>query len=921
VAEPDKKPIENEPSLLLNRFLQKAKPILAAERGLNARSRAKLKRLADENHVSDEMFDRALVLIKNGDASASELTRYERSFVKFLRRELKELPANILPARLEQKAITIALDKYQIESQRARDLIQLVADELELSRISRTDTERHIAELVSNLIGNAPYVSENIRERLYLAGDQWGMERGYLDSVIIAKLSSNRASTRKRSTSLAWLPLILTMIVAAGGIAGVIVWLSQDVNNPRIVDSTTQTPADVPLIDRLPKWWSEDAKLKYVTTRHAIPVLDGELEQLISDNASTRALAYQVIIDQFVTGNKIAQHRADVAYLLGYWYAADPSDLSAEMWLNHVCSIIEFPPGKLPISIVACEQSLAANQLLARAASVDQISDARMKKIDEKSIPLVGWSVSDAGAGYLSSSTDSIIRDCWNHLILNARTDVPQAIRMFEHLSLSTKSALDSDTHSQFQVRLIESILESNPRFFGNLKDYIRDLIARAPAYQLASIARQLRKIPSDDDRQWLIDRFKERIKMSAVQSQAMTIDMIEEHFGVIPAELIRYRSVQRKWNQLIASQELAEFTQIPTEPNPVQIAMIAHLNTIGWLVHMNIDSPALDNKLDKASIDLERIGALESIHSYAPFQQSSLRVSNTDQQMLRRYLSELKFTANSNASNRASAFKKLSDLAPKFRDLDANQARVIVDYVLSESPGLQESVSVQTNLANFSHMPGVLIALNDKLTDPEVTFAKATSSIQELTNDRIIIPVEDEYWRIKAQSLLCKYIAEGLRHKSVTAEPSHWVQWRGLELFMAEQIRQRAQLLIDDPNAVDQLNDADLSDLSSFSNELENLLVRFSDQMEHRQMVQRRKIAGEALTEDSLAKTMLLAQWSVELLYQRISVAHPELKEPLDNVMSEFNSANRIAVSLAQQLYLCEFAQFKMLQIAGESR
>ena len=327
MSDSDNKSDIQDHQLLLDRFLQKAKPILAAERGLNEKSRAKLKRLADENHVNDEIFDRALQLIKSGDVSTNNLSRYERSFVKFLRRELKGLSESILPAKLEQKAIDIAFDKFQLEPQRARELTQLVADELGVSRISRSDSERHVTELVNNLIGNAPYVNEDIRKRLYAAGDQWGMERGHLDSLIIGKLTENRdAETRKRSSALGWLPIVVTSIVVVTATVAFWVWYSQEKTPDRSTGQQETKPEDVTTYRSFARVGGvKRSKTNLSQMRHDLPVVAAQMESLLSDDAARRYDGYKKLTNAFVDDVNIGSREKDIAFLLGDFYAHEPS--------------------------------------------------------------------------------------------------------------------------------------------------------------------------------------------------------------------------------------------------------------------------------------------------------------------------------------------------------------------------------------------------------------------------------------------------------------------------------------------------------------------------------------------------------------------------------------------------------------------
>ena len=912
MSDSSKKPDDKEHQLLLDRFLQKAKPILAVERGLNERSRAKLKRLADEHHVNDETFARALKLIQSGEAAKSNLTRYERSFAKFLRRELKGISESILPARLEQKAVDIAFDKFQVEPQRAKELIQLVSEELGLSRISRTESERHVVELVSNLIGFAPYVTEDIRERLYSAGEQWGMERGYLDSLIITKLTENReAETRKRTAGLGWLPLLITTIVVGAGFGAILIWYNQG-NQPKN-DDPPENPVvkDVPLVDRLPEWWNDDVKLKTVTLRHQLPILTEEMENLVSDDATNRLAAYSRLTNAFVDQIEITDHENDIAMMLGFWYANEPDISVSQQWLEHICRFIELPSGKIPEQPNASERSFQANHLLAISANTDTISEERLNQIDSKTTRLIGWSIKQAIANYLAASNKAIARDYWNHLILNAPTNVSAAIDAFNYASVTTKNKLERDSFSQFQLRFIESILASDPGRFEDLQSEIRPLIADAPVHQLASLAKQIRNVKNPSDQQWLVDRFFSRIGVAGSRTIPQSIDLIEEHFGVIPPDVVRYRSVHRDWRNMVVDIDANEMGVMVREPSAGQIADIAHANTIGWFILDDVNSPRLDAKLKQQAIDLEMVSGLQSIEYYAPFDVSILRSSSSDQRALERYIEDLDFVSQQNGARRSTALKKLAEIALKFRDLDRKQSGILSAYLLSNSADLEEWATIQTQLSSFTHWPNLLISFCDALSDPRISFERATVVAKKLTNGRVSISDEDSQWRNQLKSKLLDYIALGLQQRAVSEKNSPSANWRALQFFLAEQLQQRS-ILLQHPNS--QTNESPSS--SSIERNITNLLRSFSLDPEHQQLVNRRQKAARLITRDELAQTILLYQWSVELLANRLKTDHPDATAQLESVLNEYQSAIRNSTSIAQQLYVCELAQLNMIKL-----
>ena len=125
------KPSEENPGRdsRLENFLRKAAPILAAERGLNERSRVKLRSLSEEMKMPDELFDSAIKELKKKIKTVQPLTRQEQGFVKFLKHQFGEMKRQILSIRMESKAVKIGETKFQISEKRSRELVREVADD------------------------------------------------------------------------------------------------------------------------------------------------------------------------------------------------------------------------------------------------------------------------------------------------------------------------------------------------------------------------------------------------------------------------------------------------------------------------------------------------------------------------------------------------------------------------------------------------------------------------------------------------------------------------------------------------------------------------------------------------------------------------------------------------------------------------
>ena len=133
----------------------------------------------------------------------------------------------------------------------------------------------------------------------------------------------------------------------------------------------------------------------------------------------------------------------------------------------------------------------------------------------------------------------------------------------------------------------------------------------------------------------------------------------------------------------MINEQGLKDLIDFDRDPTPVQIANLAHANTVGWYICFDIDSARLDAKLKQSSINLGQVAAFQSIDQDAPFNVSIIRASSSDQRAQRRYVDDLDIQNQLNSSRRLAAVKKLAEISLKFQDLDSVPGKTVGNLFL----------------------------------------------------------------------------------------------------------------------------------------------------------------------------------------------------------------------------------------------
>ncbi|MDG1873964.1 MAG: hypothetical protein P8J27_08635, partial [Mariniblastus sp.] len=119
--------------------------MIATEKGLNSSSRVKLESLAEHLKLPQELFEEGLALLQT---SNDNLSHYETAFVKFLDKELSKTSGGLISLGTEKEAIELAARKYQINSTRAEQLIELSTRANKITRLSPKEAETFAEQLI-----------------------------------------------------------------------------------------------------------------------------------------------------------------------------------------------------------------------------------------------------------------------------------------------------------------------------------------------------------------------------------------------------------------------------------------------------------------------------------------------------------------------------------------------------------------------------------------------------------------------------------------------------------------------------------------------------------------------------------------------------------------------------------------------------
>ena len=160
---------------------------------------------------------------------------------------------SVLTISMEETAVAIAKDKYQIAAHRAEQLVDFQTRESKLGRLSREDARIYGRQAILDQIGDQLTLDESTQKRILKLGRQWGLESVDVNELMLQQLASNRregdATSRRRSVTIVL--IAASLIGAVSAIGTWYLWNTANANSNsgneavRIGDSVTD-PSIVP---------------------------------------------------------------------------------------------------------------------------------------------------------------------------------------------------------------------------------------------------------------------------------------------------------------------------------------------------------------------------------------------------------------------------------------------------------------------------------------------------------------------------------------------------------------------------------------------------------------------------------------------------------------------------------------------------
>ena len=863
-TDPQSEPRQGDPRL--SEFLRRASPILAAERGWNERSKLKIKSLAEDLKLPDDLYEVAVQRLQTGELRFEErFSVYEQSFIKFLHKQISSSDNSVLTAAHETKAIRIARRRFEIPQVRARQLVRRVAEQLGMSRVSKLDAEEYVAAIIDDQIGDATSVPDDIRGRIHEASGKWGVEPNQVEILIRNRIEANRHASIPNSP---WKIRVVAAVLSLGFML-CMVWAAQKFfsgtmnTGTNFGDSDSGESGDLvrPVFVPAPRWWSSETAEQFRSFTAETRAARFPHEVLKSDLDTDRLIGYQRIVDL------VTEQRGDFSNQCTRLYARfflDESDSVCRKMSELILQVGAIPTGPLPSNVRRFSNAWRASDLL-NACRQLPLTEQKMTLLDDVSVQLTGISIRQPNFVQLNKQAIAALH--WQYLNTNSYSYPDRAARLIDPLGDLTRRELETPNPAEYTA--VVSLLIVRPGVWNTMRRSLERVIETANDDQLRFLYLQKSKSRIPELQSWLGKRLAERLDIQTDRLTSRRIDeAIEKRLNLTASET---GQIRLGWKRVRDNKTVQKLLNGSIDANPQSIGQAVHFATVAFL--MTRANQTGDQSLIKKGDELLANGPrnlsvrTEELAKNLPvYRRIQRRALPSDIRTMENSLGKLSDPDAHSSQAKATAFEQLARAAPRLRDIPYERALKLARYML-EADEISELVAIEKYCSQMRHWPNLALAMADQITNSKGSIDQALTCATVLTGFQA--QVTDENWRPVLRDLVLQRTALGLRHTAEVQGHDKRFQWNELRMLLMEHYRIRCVV-----------NGVPASETSAANSPAE-LAQLFAQSLAGEDEIVRRSLSRKIEANRYLARNeMQLFVWHGKLLIREL---HREVAEPAE--------------------------------------
>lgn len=897
-------------------FLRQASAVIAAERGLNAASHQKLRTLATHLKMPEEEFLEAMEKLQREEQLPSGLNRYEKEFVTFLRSEFLNLKSGIMTVGMEERAVDLATRKYQILEARAQQLIHDQAEKMEIGRISKSEAERYVEDLITSRIGDATRIEDESRERFYKIGAKWGAGPNEVDAIILETLGENRRLEKpedSRGVGLA-VSFLFLLIIGIGAYVTIYARGLMD-DGPAIVEKTSEDSVVAPLVDVeqptvIPEWWSQ-AGLNNLTNAlvEREPEYQTMVNQLLSEDIEAQKTGLQQLVSLAQSNTGESSRDGIDALCQFYYYSPEPSVVSNVE--TRLAEDVHLPHSRLPASEEKFQANYRANRLLARLNYFSSLQNEPRIVYRREAIAKViakefgERDLGDKQIAYLEMTNRVIAINQWNHLIQTSWSSPGRTATMIAPLYNLTRTRLQPEELQRLHGRTVMAVLEADQEFWWDLKPEIENAVKNSSSVAINTWINHHQTITEVSYADWL----------GKTLARNCDIDPDGKSREAITAELesVRYRINRKRFSELISRNEQLESLNREmiagyrrTQFAPQQVSDLAHLTNLNMLLAPEDQASFRYSEFDKmlASGAPDLAGMTFTLFSKREFNQNRDTATQSDYRTFKTVFEKLEQLDADRNSARVSALRQLAEIAVRFEDIPCEEATLLAEYYLAEHSD-RETVGAERFIQQFAGWPSFALAVADQVESSEANLDQAVTLAQYFGEGSFQIedPVE---WKEEVATFVFQSAVK--RSRSLTQTVSRESQqWKFLREHIVRIYMERLNhfgdrtAFEDNPSAL-----------------VEKMILRLNSESQQKEAypVERAVELVKRQSQSELEELVGLNKIFVKMLSQRITDRWPNRYASVESLNESFENLNTQDRNLAEELLDCEMILLSLWSI-----
>ncbi len=898
--------------------MRQATAVITAEKGLNASSRIKLESLAKHLKLPSDLFEHALVLLQSNDTN---LTHYEKAFIKFLDSELGRIKGGVISLGMELEAIDLAERKYQINSTRAEQLIEARSQAAGISRISPDEAAVFAERIIVERVNKLPAVDDGLLDDLYRIGKKWGYQRKQVDRVIFRQIDRNRAQRRTTLLKRTSIALGLLLLVCGVGTAFVTGQFKGLFSRP--VPMVPPSGPDLAIAAEAEHNSSTFSSLQYLARNE--DSLNPIVKTLGRQDAAQRKTAFEKLTDKACSDQRF--ENSELPELVSRLYFEEQSDVASSGVLAAIRDKLQIQPVTYGVSVNQLKENYRANRMLGYLCFSDagskHRSTTRYKNATSLINELIKIPISDdlSLGDYLSKSEAAIAVDHWN--LLNQTIWSPSSVEtavLYGPILTLTKSKLEPDTLNNYRDETLVSLIEVDASDWSHLREPIRETVSRCDQIKLNRWISAFVESDNVAFQDFLAQPLLKRIDAkprsvvrkdvyAAIANYEMTVrDQLIEPVTRRDA-LLSKKTDEFLSNQPIDKDEITpDLIAITVLQANLQLAFCAALEDA---THIDDSSFALVDRLNQtASSDSLRLRELISLSIDRRSEETNKgSATASDRSRKKSALAKLERLRQDSAGTRKIALNQLAGIATRFDRISYREAETIATYVLSDL-GTEELQNIQLRVEAFSHWANLTLAIADKLPEANVGLDQALTISRLLLGRDFDIQPQDSQWKRTLQSSLYSVVATQVSN-DVDLDPDNVENdWNRLQIYLNDAYRDRLMIV-----KKTDFSEQSFSRLEQFLLELAQALAQENQSLLSR--LENSKAIIEQASDNEIAKTVLAGQFLIQVVSGDFESS--EFEASSRNLLSQYQSTMQKQSFVGEQLYHTELVLLRMFALKRE--